>query len=338
MKVNSNRDISFKGFYNNRTLKKGLEFAADNGALFAATTTLALSGIARPAAIWLAPHTDKENKKLACAKSISSSGVGFLLTLALSLPLSRAVKKIDKTPEKYIKQETIRNLKDGCIELKDSKSYAIATQLFKLGAGLIVAAPKAILTCAGMPFIMHRVFKQPKKQEQQNISFKGKSNEKLAHNIGKVLDTKGMQKFSNKYKDSNFPMHIIAATDIINTGAFIHEIFRSDKVKEERKKALIYNAGISTGLSIISGYIFDKLLDKPTEKFIQKFKEANKGLPNLEKQIEGIKIAKPIILVGCIYYMLIPFVSTFLAEIADHNPKLDIPQGGNKKKKTGKLN
>ena len=63
----------------------------------------------------------------------------------------------------------------------------------------------------------------------------------------------------------------------------------------------------------------------PTEKFIQKFKEANKLDPNLDKQVEGIKIAKPIILVGCVYYMLIPFISTFLADIADHNPKLDIP-------------
>ena len=57
----------------------------------------------------------------------------------------------------------------------------------------------------------------------------------------------------------------------------------------------------------------------------KKFKEANKLDPNLDKQVEGIKIAKPIILVGCVYYMLIPFISTFLADIADHNPKLDIP-------------
>ena len=42
MKVNSDRAISFKGFYNNKVLKKGLEFASDNGALFAATTTLIL--------------------------------------------------------------------------------------------------------------------------------------------------------------------------------------------------------------------------------------------------------------------------------------------------------
>ena len=66
MKVNSNRDISFKSIYTNKALKKGLEFAAQDGAMFSATTILALSMLARPAAIALAPHTDKENKKVAC--------------------------------------------------------------------------------------------------------------------------------------------------------------------------------------------------------------------------------------------------------------------------------
>ena len=332
MKVNS--DISFKGFYNNKALKKGLEFAADNGALFAASATLALSAVVRPASIWLAPHTDKENKKFACAKSISSSGAGFLLTLALSLPLSKAIKKIDTNPRRYLKPDTIKNLKDKNEKLENSKSYTLATQLFKLGVGLVVAAPKAILTCAGMPFILQKIFHKPKvsnNRESKNPTFKGKGEEKLAKGVGKILDNKGMQKFSKKYKDSNFPMHIIAGTDIINTAAFIHETYRSEKIEETRKKALIYNAGISTALSIISGYIFDRLLDKPAEKFIENFKKANRGMPNLEKHVEGIKIAKPILIVGGIYYMIIPFISTFLADIADHNPKLDIPHKKNNK-------
>ena len=336
MKVNSNRDISFTSIYTNKTLKKGLEFAADNGALFAATTTLLLSAGARPAAIWLAPHTDKENKKVACAKSISSSGAGYLLTLGVSAPFTSSIKKIDESPRKYLKPETIKYLKNGSEKLYQSKSYTLATQLFKLGLGLVVAIPKAILTCAGMPFIMQKLFHTPKPQnkERENLTFKGRGRENFTRGIGKILDTKCMQKFADKYKDSNFPMHIVAATDALTTAAFIHETNRSEKIEERRKKALIYNAGISTGLSIISSYILDKLTEKPTQKFIQKFKEVNKGLPNLDKQVEGIKIAKPIILVGCVYYMFIPFISTFLADIADHNPKLDIPHKGKQHSKT----
>ena len=88
----------------------GFEFAEENGALFAATTTLCLSAFARPAAIWLAPHTDKENKKVACAKSISSSLAGYILMLGLSNPVAKAIKKIDKEPQKFLKSETIKNM------------------------------------------------------------------------------------------------------------------------------------------------------------------------------------------------------------------------------------
>ena len=67
-------------------------------------------------------------------------------------------------------------------------------------------------------------------------------------------------------------------------------------------------------MSIASSYLIDKLLAKPTEKFIQNFKKANKGLPNLEKQVEGIKIAKPILIMAGIYYAIIPLISTYLAD------------------------
>ena len=64
MKVNSNRDISFKSIYTNKALKKGLEFAASDTGLFAASTTLAFSMLVRPISIWAAPHTKKENKNI----------------------------------------------------------------------------------------------------------------------------------------------------------------------------------------------------------------------------------------------------------------------------------
>ena len=113
MKVNQkdNRDISFNGFWNSKAVKKGLEFAAENGTLFAATTTLALSTV-RPLVILATPKTDKKNKQVASAKSLTSTINGYLIALIASLPLSRAIKKIDKNPEKYLKPETINNLKE----------------------------------------------------------------------------------------------------------------------------------------------------------------------------------------------------------------------------------
>lgn len=315
MKVNSN--ITFQGLYTNKTFKKGLEFAAENGALFSAATIFGCSVGVRPLSIWMTPHVDKENKKVLCAKSIASSFAGYLMMLGISKPVANSIKKIDKNPEKYLSSKTVQNLKEESKTLQYSKAYTFATQMFKLGLGVVTAVPKALLTVAGLPVVMKKVFPQKQETNQQNISFRGKK-DGLAKNIAKVINQDGMQKFSKKYKDSNFPMHIVALTDVLTTATFIHETNRSKKIEEKRKKTLAYNAAISTGLSILSGYIIDKLLDKPTEKFIQNFRKVNKGLPNVEKQVEGIRIAKPILIMAGIYYTLIPFLSAFLSEKAEH--------------------
>ena len=101
------------------------------------------------------------------------------------------------------------------------------------------------------------------------------------------------------------------------TGAFIHQTAKSKGIEEKRKKALMYNAGISTGLCIAGGYALNTLLKNPTEKFIKKFSEVNKNSPKLEKYIEGIKVVKPALILGGIYYIAIPLISTFLADKFD---------------------
>lgn len=311
MKVNSNnnRDISFNGFLNNKALKRGLEFAADNGTLFAATTTAVLSLTVRPAAIMLAPNVDKENKKLAFTKSLVSTFSGYLLMFAFSKPFARSLKQIESTPHKYLTKDTIEKFKQ-----KDNKAYSFATQMFKLGAGLLAAIPKALLTAVAVPPVLDKIF--PEKQ-QQDLTFKGK----LPKKIGNSLNNKNYQEFSKKHKDSNFPMHIIALTDTLTTGTFIYKTKKDKKINKERNKILCYNAAISTALSIISGYSADKLTQKSTEKFIKKFREANKKDLKIEKYIEGIRIAKPMLLVGIIYYTIIPFISTYIAERIGKQPK-----------------
>ncbi|MCR5266433.1 MAG: hypothetical protein K6E29_07560 [Cyanobacteria bacterium RUI128] len=318
-------------FYRSKTLKKGLEFAADKGALFAAGTSLALSTVARPIAIYATPKTDKENRKVACAKSIASSAVGFGLMLVASLPIANSIKKISNNPDKYLEKKTIGVLKESGKALPASKGYQFATQLFKLGVGAAAAIPKSIITCALIPPIIGLLSSStPKKDtirikpvtnnntdknKDGAISFKGKlPKEPLTKGISKIINTDAVQNITNKYMDTNYPMHISALTDTLATGAFIARTKKSSRIKEERKNTLMLNAGISTGLSIGVSYVIDKALKKPTEKFIDNFRKANKNSPKLEKYVEGIRIAKPTLILGAVYYCAIPFVSTFLAE------------------------
>lgn len=103
-------------------------------------------------------------------------------------------------------------------------------------------------------------------------------------------------------------------TDVILTGAFIEQTKRNKKIEENRKKTLIYNSAISTGLCITGGYALSKVLEKPTEKFVENFTKANKNSPKLDKYLEGIRVAKPVMILGGIYYLIIPLISTFLAD------------------------
>lgn len=297
--------------YNSKIVKKGLELAANNGALFTSAASLVFATAVRPIAIMSAPKTDRENKKYACIKSISSSAAGFLLMLGVSQPVSNAIKKIDKNPSEYLKPSTIKNLKAGEKSLLKSKRYTFATQLFTLGLGALLAIPKSIMTCALIPPVMSKVF--PKKPEDKKVSFTGN----LSKGIGQIIDTKPIQKMADKFHNTNFEKHIICLTDIIGTLAFAEQTQKSKKIEQNRKRALIYNSLISTSLCIGGTYAIDKLLQKPSEKFIEKFKQANKNSPKLDKYVEGIRIVKPALIMGVLYYMFIPLISTFLADRLD---------------------
>ena len=154
-------------------------------------------------------------------------------------------------------------------------------------------------------------------QKDKQISFTGSGSKSLSKLIGKAMDSSFIQKMSEKFHNTNFEQHIISLTDAAATTAFIAQTARSRKIEQSRKKALMYNAAISTGLCIAGGYAINGLLEKPAEKFIKNFAQANKSSPKLGKYIEGIKVAKPALILGGIYYIIIPLISTFLADRFD---------------------
>ena len=317
---------SFNGALNNKLLRKGLEFAADNGALFAAGTSLALSTVVRPLAILATPKVEKENKQYAFAKSVASSLVGFGIMAAVSSPIVRGVKNISETPNKFLDSKTIKAYKEAGKNLNKSAPFKFVSQIFKLSSAFVTAFPKAFLTCALIPPVMAIFFKAKSEKEKQvqNISFGAnivrpslykRFTEKISTGISQILKTNSMQRFAQKYKNSNIAQHMFSANDVLLTGLFVHQTATNKKIKESRKKTLMCNASIMTALTIVCGYAVNKLLDKPTKIFIEKFKAANKKAPKLDKYLEGIKIAKPVLILGGLYYIVAPVVSTALAEI-----------------------
>ena len=319
MQVNSLSQTNFTGALNNKYLLKGLEKVSDHGMSVGAGTSLIMSLAVRPLAIYATPDVEKENKQYAIANSVCSGIIKFGMVEALAFPIENAVKKIDKRPHKYL-----QNASDDFIK---SRGYKLGTQIMKLGTGIVTAIPKSMLTIALIPIIMNKLFnirpfaadKDSTPPTDKNLSFKGKPTEGLAKGIAKILDNETIQKYLRKHetKDKDIAKHLSAGTDILLTSSFAWQTNKSDKIKENRKKALIYNNVIATGITLAGGYGVDRLVQKKSTKFIERFKQANKGDPKLAKYIEGINIVRPALIFAAIYYGILPIFSTYMAEKID---------------------
>ena len=334
--VNKNNNLSFKGFYNNKLLKKSLEFSADNGVLFSGAACVILSSVFRPIAVLLTPKAKKEDKQYTCARSITSGLLGFVVMAAISTPIVKAVNNIIKNPSKFLSEKSIKALKGGAKSLDKSGAFSFATQMVKLGSSVLTSEPKAYLSCALVPPLMTFLFNtdphpNDKKAKTDNknsktikvgnstITFKGRLGQAvtngLSKGIAKFFNWEPLQKFSEKFKDTNLAQHMFSLNDIYLTALFIKYTSRNKDIKEDRKKTLNYNAGLVTGLTIPVSYGISKLLNKQTDKFISNLKLVNKNDLKLDKYIEGVKIAKPALIMGSLYYIVAPVVSTLLADV-----------------------
>ena len=365
MKISNNPNLNkqtYKGLWNNKAVLKGLETISEHSTSFIAATTLAMSAGVRPVAISLTPNTDKKTKQYAITNAIASGLIKFALVEAIAIPIENAIKKIDKTPEKYLTQKTIENLKGKAKNLTQSKDYKFITQVLKHCSGLISAIPKALLTVALIPVIMNILFdknkKNTKKQKSTTFSsaqanplpsqsintnnlytssifqetyldknknfspsFKGGFSDTIARGIGSLLNKNQIQNIAKGFSrwDSDITKNISIATDLLLTASFIHQTNKSKKIDPDKKKPLVYNNLISTGITLIGGYFIDSAIKNNTQKFIDKFINMNKDNPKLNKYIEGINILRPTLIFAALYYGIIPVISTYLSDKIDKN-------------------
>ena len=143
--------------------------------------------------------------------------------------------------------------------------------------------------------------------------------DKISKGISKIIDNKSIQNFAIKHqdKDKDIAKHITAATDILLTSTSAYQTNKSDRIQENRKKALIYNNIISTGITLGFGYGIDNIIKKAMGNFVDKFKLINANDPKLHKYVEGINILRPAIIFAAIYYGILPIFSTYMSEKID---------------------
>lgn len=328
MKIQQTSRNSFTGALNNKLLLKGLEKVSEHGTTFSAGTSLVMALTLRPLAIHSTPNVEKENKQYASANSIASGLIKFGIVEAIALPIENAVKKIDANPKNYLKKSTMDNLIGNSIRANDSRNYRFATQVVKLGAGFVTAIPKSMLTVALIPVIMDNLFNHKVNREEvreqlppqkTGMSFTGRHKEFVPKTISKLLNAEWYQKFISKFShdEKNIAKHVTATTDVLLTGASAWQINSSDNINQNRKKPLIYNNILSTGITLVGGYGLDKIVKSKTTGFVEKFIKANKDNPKLPKYLEGINIVRPALIFATIYYGILPMFSTYFAERID---------------------
>ena len=284
----------------------------------------------RPLAISLTPKTDKENKKYASINSISSAAAKLLLAETIALPVENAIKKINKNPKDFLNQNTLKNF------YPDKKSYSFLTQTIKQSTNLITAIPKSYLTVALIPVIANKFFNKKEEKDTinpaifkgmeklpsfQNISFTSKKIGLFENGISKIITNETVQNFSKKHSpnSNNIARDFSVIGDVLLTGASIFHTKNSKKIKQERKRPLIYNNILSTAASILFGCSLDKLIQTGTKKSIENFKTINKNNPKLNKYIEGINILRPTVVFAFVYYGILPIATTYFADKMDKN-------------------
>ena len=92
---------------------------------------------------------------------------------------------------------------------------------------------------------------------------------------------------------------------------------KSKDIKENRKKALIYNNIISTFITLAGGYGLDAAIRNKSDKLADKIRLLNPNNPKNAKYIEGLNILRPAIIFAGIYYCILPIFSTYMAERID---------------------
>jgi hypothetical protein len=313
----------------NKTILKNLEKISEHGTSYTAGISLIMAAGLRPLSIYMTPDVEKENKQYAIANSVSSGLVKFGIVEAIALPIERAVKNIDDNPEKYLNSLTLEKFVPNIQHLENSKAYKLMTQIIKLGVGAFIAIPKSMITIALIPILMDKLFPKRKKEQESNkkivqidkpsLNFTGSISNKIAKNLGEIINNQKFQNFAikNKNQSDDIAKHITAGTDILLTTTSVFQTNNSKGIKEDRKKALIYNNIISTAVTLLGGYQIDKLVKKKTEKFIEKFKKINANDAKLNKYIEGINILRPALIFAGIYYGVLPIFSTYMSEKID---------------------
>lgn len=145
---------------------------------------------------------------------------------------------------------------------------------------------------------------------------------RLAVGFGKILNNEKVANYitkisKNTHLQDYLVSHLLTIGSIILSGLYINKTLHNDKLDPDKKRTLAINQASVWGVSTIMGYTFNILVDKKMKLIGDKFRAVNEQKPEhanlINKYLDGIKIAKTIMIFDIVYRYLAPVVVTPLA-------------------------
>jgi len=151
--------------YTSPRVKRFLELAHDNPAVFNAFFSLGLTCVLRPTSIMVLPSDKKhaDDNKYAAAHSIASGIIAYALSVIILSPVSTSVKKIGGNLKELVKNPKLKYL-------KDKKAFKVTGTMINMIPETLIAAPRAAITIALIPPILKYVFGWEKKKKDNSIN------------------------------------------------------------------------------------------------------------------------------------------------------------------------
>lgn len=312
----------------NKVFNKFLDILSDNTLVADALIALFLTAIVRPASIYAIPTKDPVEKKknnYQVAHSASTGVLGLATTLAVAEPIKRAVKKIIKNPDKYVKGDT-SFIKNNQRVFKETAGRLHQPIFLPLRAAATIAIVPPVLRFFGLSKNGQGVSKTDKAKidysfmnfkgnesksfkgfdkiaaagAKNNPSFKGAGavvTEGLAKGIGKIAGTNKFRQFIEWFKEKKqwFP-HLIAAESLWLSGFYMERTARSKTIEKDQKLPMILNQGITALLCTWGAYKLDGLINSKLDKYKETYKRMNPELvrkSNIVKYLEERYVNNP---------------------------------------------
>lgn len=138
----------------------------------------------------------------------------------------------------------------------------------------------------------------------------------IARGIARIFESPLLGNIVNNIKDSKMIItHLMVAESALTSALYVRQTLNNKKLDKQHRNTLAINQGLVFGVSTALTYTLDKSIAKWADRMACRFKAVNPMLDakKLDKCLDGLQVAKSLVIIGFIYRYFSPVVVTPIA-------------------------